>query len=127
MFINIAVCCSTVIATPPHIMRKFIVYEENLMDLFKNCPACLRHCAIKSRTVGTVLHVDQTCVHCEHHKQWASQPYVKNIPAGNLQLAAAVLFCGSSFLQVTKVRFFFLSKICGICIIIIFNSFNLYI
>lgn len=127
MFINIAVCCSTVIATPPHIMRKFIVYEENLMDLFKNCPACSRHCAIKSRTVGTVLHVDQTCVHCEHHKQWASQPYVKNIPAGNLQLAAAVLFCGSSFLQVTKVRFFFLSKICGIYIIIIFNSFNLYI
>ncbi|XP_026114078.1 uncharacterized protein LOC113092627 [Carassius auratus] len=104
---------STVIATPPHIMRKFIVYEENLMDLFKNCPACSRHCAIKSRTVGTVLHVDQTCVHCEHHKQWASQPYVKNIPAGNLQLAAAVLFSGSSFLQVTKFMQAF--NIQGIC------------
>lgn len=127
MFLNV-VCCSTVIATPPHIMKKFIVYEEKLMELFKNCPVCSRHCAIKSRTVGTVLHVDQACAHCEFHKVWTSQPYVNNIPAGNLQLAAAVLFTGSSFLQVTKVRFMYSLITCEICLLINFKIyiFNFY-
>ncbi|XP_067290036.1 uncharacterized protein [Pseudorasbora parva] len=93
---------STVVETPPHKMRKFIVYEENLIELFRKCPVCTRSCTTHLRTVGTLLCVDQVCTHCEHQKTWTSQPYVTNIPAGNIQLSAAVIFSGASFLLVEK-------------------------
>ncbi|KAJ8362706.1 hypothetical protein SKAU_G00115370 [Synaphobranchus kaupii] len=88
--------------TPSHKTRKFIVYEDNLMELFKKCPLCSRSCVLATRTLGTLLHVNQTCPYCEHSFSWNSQPYVNNIPAGNLQLSAAILFSGSSFAKTHK-------------------------
>ncbi|KAJ8351919.1 hypothetical protein SKAU_G00233950 [Synaphobranchus kaupii] len=83
-------------------MKKYIVYEDNLMELFKRCPVCSRSCVLNTRTIGTLLHVEQKCTHCEYYYNWTSQPYINNIPAGNLHLAAAVLFTGSSFAKTHK-------------------------
>ncbi|KAK7919092.1 hypothetical protein WMY93_010376 [Mugilogobius chulae] len=40
------------------------------------------------------------CGRCEYRNKWSSQPMVRNTPAGNLQLCAAVLFAGSSFRKI---------------------------
>ncbi|KAM4610015.1 uncharacterized protein ACJ7VT_013349 isoform 2-T2 [Polymixia lowei] len=45
--------------TPPHKIKKYTVYEENLVELSKKCPDCESTCIVNSRTVGTLLHVEQ--------------------------------------------------------------------
>lgn len=89
---------------PPHKEKKYIVHEDQLLGLFRTCPVCSRSCVIDTATVGTLLRVKQKCTRCEYFKEWSSQPTVNSIPAGNLQLCAAVLFTGSSFRQVSKVK-----------------------
>lgn len=88
----------------PHAVTKYIVHEDKLMELFKRCPVCTRSCEITKNVIGTLLQVKQSCSHCDYVHHWSSQPMVNNIPAGNLQLCAAVLFTGSSFVQISKVR-----------------------
>ncbi|CAM4685317.1 unnamed protein product [Leuciscus chuanchicus] len=58
--------------------------------------------AVSQTTIGTLLRVEQHCAYCEYSSDWSSQPMVNNIPAGNLQLCAAVLFTGSPFCQISK-------------------------
>ncbi len=66
---------------------KYIVFESCLLSLF-------------TQTVGTLLRVTQFCEECEYHRKWESQPFVNNVPAGNLLLSAAILFAGA---QPTKI------------------------
>ncbi|XP_078030983.1 uncharacterized protein LOC117267587 isoform X2 [Epinephelus lanceolatus] len=95
-------CTSIADGLPPHTVTKYIVNEDMLMELFKKCPVCTRSCIISRTVIGTLLQVNQSCPHCEYAHQWSSQPMVNNIPAGNLQLCAAVLFTGSSFVKISK-------------------------
>lgn len=95
-------CTSTPTQVPPYKQKKYIVHEEQLLGLFRTCPVCTRHCVIDTVTVGSLLRVKQQCAHCGYFKEWSSQPTVDSIPAGDLQLCAAVLFTGSSFRQVSK-------------------------
>ncbi|KAK7929760.1 hypothetical protein WMY93_006445 [Mugilogobius chulae] len=87
---------------PPHKVKKYIVHEDKLMELFQTCPVCSRHCVVEKTTIGSLLRVKQHCSHCEFTNDWSSQPIVNGIPSGNLQLCAAVLFSGSSFCQISK-------------------------
>lgn len=95
-------CTSTPIQVPPYKQKKYIVHENQLLELFRTCPVCTRHCVTDTVTVGTLLQVKQHCPHCDYFKEWSSQPTVNSIPAGDLQLCAAVLFTGSSFRQISK-------------------------
>lgn len=95
-------CISTPIQVPAHLQKKYIVHEEQLLGLFRSCPFCTRRCVVDTMTVGTLLQVKQQCTHCEFLNHWSSQPMVNSIPAGDLQLCAAVLFTGSSFSEISK-------------------------
>uniref|UniRef100_A0A9J8A9J5 THAP-type domain-containing protein n=1 Tax=Cyprinus carpio carpio TaxID=630221 RepID=A0A9J8A9J5_CYPCA len=85
-----------------HKVTKYIVYEDKLLELFRRCPVCTRSVVVSQTIIGTLLRVKQHCAYCEYSSDWSSQPMVNNIPAGNLQLCAAVLFTGSSFCQISK-------------------------
>nr|XP_055065932.1 uncharacterized protein LOC129447961 [Misgurnus anguillicaudatus] len=87
---------------PPQEVTKYIVYEDKLLELFRRCPVCSQSLDVSQTTIGTLLRVKQHCAYCEYSSDWSSQPMVNNIPAGNLQLSAAVLFTGSSFSQISK-------------------------
>lgn len=100
--VSTANCTSTPIGVPPHKDKKYIVHEEQLLGLFRRCPVCTSCCIVDTMTIGTLLQVKQHCTRCEYYRQWSSQPMVNSIPAGNLQLCAAVLFTGSSFVQISK-------------------------
>ena len=52
---------------------------------------------------GTFIAVKQHCSHCEHQKLWASQPYIKDTPAGNILLSAAILFSGATPAKILRV------------------------
>ena len=77
--------------------RKFIVFESQLMMLFKRCRSCgLEMVKLKTSTSGTLLEVSGICPD-GHVLFWQSQPVVIHIPAGNLLLAAAILLSGQTF------------------------------
>lgn len=80
--------------------KKYIVFESCLLSLFSTCPICNQLSDIKTHTVGTLLCVIQLCGHCEYSRKWESQPIIRNVPAGNLLLSAAILFAGA---QPTKI------------------------
>ncbi|XDV14173.1 hypothetical protein PO909_002359, partial [Leuciscus waleckii] len=81
---------------------KYIVFEQCLLSLFKTCPVCARVCDVCPRRRGSFLAIDQLCPHCQFFRQWKSQPVIGSIPAGTLQLSAAIYFCGASFPKMKK-------------------------
>nr|XP_054603860.1 uncharacterized protein LOC129165244 [Nothobranchius furzeri] len=102
IYINVCVLYSSFTEVHPQKDKKYIVHEKQLLGLFRRCPVCTGRCVVNTTTVGTLLRVTQRCSCCEHYNEWSSQPMVNSIPAGNLQLCAAVLFTGSSFSQISK-------------------------
>ncbi|KAK7150844.1 hypothetical protein R3I93_011943 [Phoxinus phoxinus] len=90
-------------SSPIHKISKYIVYEKCLLELFEVCPRCGRASSPKTRTMGTFLRVEQNCTHCAFSRTWSSQPIIGSIPAGNLQLTAAVYTSGASFFTLQKI------------------------
>ena len=65
------------------------------MELFDKCENCGKDDTfIKKVVIGTFVRLKQTCNNCDHMREWDSQPFVKNIPAGNILLSASILFSG---------------------------------
>ena len=76
---------------------KYIVFRSSLMELFTHCPSCHNACAGEVGYVqGTFIAVRQHCSHCEYQRQWTSQPRIRDTPAGNVLLSAAILFSGAT-------------------------------
>ena len=81
---------------PLHRSKKFIVFEDCLMVLFKKCQNCGDETTTTTtRVIGTFLNVIQHCSKCFFMYKWDSQPVIKDIPAGNILLSASILFSGS--------------------------------
>lgn len=75
--------------------RKYIVYEECLMKCFKFCRECLRPTKSSLEVTATLVVVTSTCEEGHLHI-WHSQPKRRRFAVGNVELAAAILFTGSS-------------------------------
>ena len=66
------------------------------MELFTHYPLCHNTCPGEVAYVqGTFIAVRQHYSHCEYQRQWTSQPRIKDTPAGNVLLSAAILFIGA--------------------------------
>lgn len=74
----------------------FLVFESALMLLFSTCVSCgSTFVSIKRHIIGSFLSIKQVCSQCNKTFVWESQPYISNIPAGNLLTSAAILYTGS--------------------------------
>jgi len=74
----------------------FLVFESALMLLFASYLRC--GSTLVSNTwyvVGSFLRIKQECSQCNNKYVWESQPYIQNIPAGNILTSAAILYSGS--------------------------------
>jgi len=76
--------------------RKFIVYESHIDKLLDTCRHCSEKCLLLKTVVGSFISVKSVCQHCNQTDRWASQPTTGTMPYGNLILAGAILFSGSS-------------------------------
>ncbi|XP_039675675.1 uncharacterized protein LOC120571041 [Perca fluviatilis] len=90
-------------SAPTHNSKKYIVYENSIMELFNVCPVCTRACDVRTQRLGTFLSVKQRCPHCTFTRQWNSQPVLGSTPAGDLHLSAAMYLSGASFTQIEQV------------------------
>lgn len=92
--------CSTLEPDNPLPTEKqptYLVFESALMLLFCTCFACKSRFATISEkyTIGSLLHIKQVCSQCNNTFTWDSQPYIRNVPAGNILTSAAILYTGS--------------------------------
>ena len=83
-----------------------MVFEQNLLELFTNCPLCAGrsrgHIDNSGSGHGTLIRIIQKCEepNCAYTRTWDSQPWSNQTPVGNLMLSAAILFSGSQISQV---------------------------
>ncbi|XP_061190833.1 uncharacterized protein LOC133198949 [Saccostrea echinata] len=84
--------------------RKFIISETKLLELFSNCRRCHKYTAASVQQVlGTMVKIAVECEFCGFTWQWSSQPFIGNIPVGNIGLSAAILFSGALVSKVLRV------------------------
>ena len=67
------------------------ILEDALMELLTNVRSVEREVPLSKKIMRTFV---QTCNNCDHMRQWDSQPFINNIPAGNILLSASILFGG---------------------------------
>ena len=79
----------------PQNQQCYIVFEESLFELLKICRTCGLVCDVTVRNKGTMGIFTMKCP-WGHQNTWKSQPEHCQLPWGNMLLAAAVLFSGSS-------------------------------
>ena len=75
------------------------MFRSLVMELFTHFPLCHNTCADEvALCTGNInfIAVRQHCSHCEYQRQWTSQPQIKDTPAGNILLSAAILFSGAT-------------------------------
>ncbi|KAE8584981.1 hypothetical protein XENTR_v10021182 [Xenopus tropicalis] len=90
--------------------RKFIVFESCLDDLFlklscgsgNGCRACIT--GLEKYVDGSFLTVIGHCHNGHRFHLWHSQPVNGQVAVGNLLMAAALLFSGSSFPKVKEMN-----------------------
>ena len=89
---------------PYHEIKKFMVFEECLLALFKKCRNCGDSSTrITTKTTGTFLGIIQNCSNCCYTFKWDSQPVIGSTPVGNILLSASILFSGATPTKVLRV------------------------
>ena len=84
----------------PDEQQKFIVFEDNLTELFRFCPECQEPIEDLEKAIsGTLLTIKYTCLQ-GHINLWQSQPTINGMSAGNLLLSAAILFSGLTYAKI---------------------------
>ncbi|XP_074546810.1 uncharacterized protein LOC141805591 isoform X1 [Halichoeres trimaculatus] len=53
---------------------EFVVQEECILQLFRTCRACSRHCTVRKQVKGLQLVVSQVCCYCNNLCQWTNLP-----------------------------------------------------
>ena len=77
------------------------MFESCLFNLLERCYSCGQEVELNTSVRGTLLVVNGTCPD-GHVLNWQSQPLVRDLGAGNLMVAAAILFCGLTFTGISN-------------------------
>ena len=67
-------------------LRKHLCHYSRLVLCHQPTPSVTKF------TMGTFISITQECENCEIKNTWESQPFINNIPAGNIMLSASILF-----------------------------------
>ena len=77
------------------------MFESCLFKLLKECCSCGQEVELNTSVRGTLLIVNDTCPD-GHVLSWQFQPLIRDVGAGNLLVAAAILFFGLTFTGISK-------------------------
>ena len=100
VFFPLRLCNSPILKTPStgipmSSQTTYLIFESTLLMLFVTCRFCARASTnVKKAITGSFLRITHFCAACTQTWCWESQPYVGNIPAGNLYTSAAILYTG---------------------------------
>nr|XP_043883865.1 uncharacterized protein LOC122770804 isoform X1 [Solea senegalensis] len=57
---------------------QYIVDEEAILQLMRNCPACDRKCRCRKFNRRPYFAVYQSCYYCDYQRKWVNQPEAKD-------------------------------------------------
>lgn len=94
--------------TDPIRELKYIVFESQLVQLFRFCrdKKCQGTCTVskqRPKYFGSHIKISSKCKVCHLEYSWHSQPKIGKLYAGNILLSSAILYGGASPTQVLKV------------------------
>ena len=73
------------------------MYRYHLLSLFTACRSCHQLCDGEVANLkGIFISIRQSCHHCGYTWVRNSQPFIRDTPAANILLSAAILFSGST-------------------------------
>ena len=81
--------------------KKFIVFESCLLKLLEQCRSCGQEVELNISVSSTLLVVHGTGPD-GHVLNWQSQPLARDMGAGNLMVAVAILLCGLTFTGISN-------------------------
>ena len=96
--------------------KKYLCFEDSLTELFVRlrCPECDSPVdpddIAKDDSDGTLLRCSIYCTGGHLVHRWSSQPILGKMPAGNLLMCAAILFCGQTYTHISQMTDFFNMK-----------------
>ena len=74
----------------------YLVFESALFLLFMTFRFCFRSTSdVRKAIIGSFVRIMQFCSICKRTWSWESQPFIGNVPAGNLYTSAAILYAGA--------------------------------
>ena len=77
--------------------KSLIAFKSCLLELFLLCILCHNSCfGDIEYQKGTCIAIRQLCSHCGHKWVWTSQPFIRDMPAGNILLSSVILFSGAT-------------------------------
>ena len=88
--------------------KKYLCFEDSLMELFVRlrCPQCDSPVdpddIKKDDSDGTLLRCSIYCTGGHLVDRWSSQPILGKMPAGNLLMCAAILYCGQTYTRISQ-------------------------
>ena len=72
------------------------MFESALLLLFATCKFCTGVTSdVKKIVVGSFIRITQWCERCNRKVIWESQPFIGNMPAGNILTSSAILYAGA--------------------------------
>ena len=79
----------------PQKQTTYLVFESSLL-LFSVCIYCSKiTTTVKKFVSGSFLRVTQWCSMCKRKRVWESQPFIGDMPGGNLLTLATILYAGA--------------------------------
>ena len=81
---------------------KYIVLKVSYWSSFNTVSSVMLCVRVMWATPWVLVQVVQHCDKCQARRVWDSQPYLSNVPAGNLLLSGAMLFTGCHPVQVLR-------------------------
>ena len=79
---------------PENTERKYVIFKSCIGTLLKYCPDCGAVITERNESAsGSMLSIKILCIH-GHETLWNSQPLINKTPAGNILIAAPILFSG---------------------------------
>ena len=88
----------------PQDQRKFIVFEDSLVECFDRCSKCGSKCLVSvANTIGTFSRISVQCLLDETHSfTWCTGPLCNRLPVFHLMLASGILATGLECAKVLR-------------------------
>lgn len=81
---------------PPQKQKKFVVFEEAIMEAFSTCRQCSSRCTVTlNHHTWSLCSISVTCINdMAHNFVWSTVLINNNLPVFNLLLASGILCTG---------------------------------
>ena len=103
---------------------KYLVFQENLLELFQQCTSCQGKNIVTKNVKGTLVVVQMQCQSCGQTRIWKNQSCERGIPVLNIFLSAMMLLTRCWPTKTLRLFQYVLIFACSFLLTLLPDSFN---